>query len=286
MMKNLYKNILIVIICILLSFGIFRIQKYFDNYQDIKFVNLNPVFLPDGEVLKWLSMGFRGVVADYLWIRSVLYYGRRVIDWDNPYYRYAVKNKQETLPSTDSAVSQIPDTLSYNFESDSLRKMTKELRRAVVRRRQRSKHVEYIYPLLDRVTTVDPYFEFPYIFGGVYLLLDTQEYNKAYNLLKKGFEVNENSWKFPFYLGWIEWMYKNNPTKAVELILQAVDNKDCPHYVESMLSWLMQYIKYEKIDHTMITKSYLQSLRMTTKNKKLRERINDYLKQIEANKTG
>jgi len=284
-MKNLYKNIIIVIVCILLGFGIFRIQKYFDHYKELRFVNLNPVFLPDGEVLKWLSMGFRGVVADYLWIRSVLYYGRRVIDWDNPYYRYAVKNKQEIFPSTDSTVSHISDTLAYNYESDSLIKMTKELRKNVVRRRKRSKHVEYVYPLLDRVTTVDPHFEFPYIFGGVYLLLDTQEYNRAYNLLKKGFKANEDSWKFPFYLGWIEWMYRNNPAKAVEFILQAVDNENCPHYVESMLSWLMQYIKYEKIDHRMITKSYLQTLRMTTKNKKLKKRISDYLEQIETNKS-
>ncbi|MFO7889482.1 MAG: hypothetical protein R6V04_04005 [bacterium] len=261
----------------------FRVQKYFDSYKEIKFVNLNPVFLPDGEILKWLSMGFRGITADYLWIRSVLYYGRRVTDPDNPYYRYALKTEQETLPRTETKSTIVQDTVSYTVGNDSLWQMTEKIRKAVVRRRKRSKHVEYIYPLLDRVTTVDPHFEFPYIFGGVYLLLDTHDIDDAYNLLKKGFAANKDSWKFPFYLGWIEWMYKRNPTRAVEYILQAVDKQGCPDFVESVLSWLMKYIKYKDIDHDMITKSYLHYLAKISENKELKERINDYLQQMENN---
>lgn len=282
-MRIIIKKIVLSIICVLLGFSIFRVQEYFDSYKEVKFINLNPVYLPNGETLKYLSMGFRGIIADYLWIKSVLYYGRRVSDDDNPYYRYALRTGKEILPSIqhESKISQ--DTVTSTFENDSLREMTEKIRKAVVRRRQRSKHVEYIYPLLDRVTTIDPHFEFPYIFGGVYLLLDTHNIDESYNLLQKGFNANKDSWKLPFYLGWIEWMYKRNPTKAVEYILQAVDKKDCPEFVESMLSWLMKYIKYNDINHNTITKSYLRFLINTTKNKKLKERISDYLKQIENN---
>lgn len=282
------KKIILSLVCIFLGVSIYSIQNYFDSYKEIKFVDINPVFLPDGEVLKWLSMGFRGVTADYLWIRSVLYYGRRVTGEENPYYRYALETSQEISQSNtvqDSSISTSKqDIESYKSENDTLWKVTEEIRKKVVRRRKRSEQVKYIYPLLDRVTTIDPHFEFPYIFGGVYLLLDTYEVDKAYNLLKKGFEANKDSWKFPFYLGWIEWMYKKNPAKAVEFILQAVDKEDCPAFAQNILAWLMQYIKYEHIDYHVITKSYLHSLAQSTDNKKLKKRINDYLQQMDADR--
>ncbi len=285
-MNNILKKIILLVICLLLVFSIFSIQKYFDTYKEIKFLDLNPVFLPDGEILKWLSMGFRGVTADYLWIRSVLYYGRRTIDHDNAYYRYALKTGQDIYPSTevaDSTFTNNQDTRLKTSENDSLWNITEEISKKVVRGNKRSENVLYIYPLLDRVTTIDPHFEFPYIFGGVYLLLDTFEIDKAYNLLKKGLAANKDSWKFPFYLGWIEWMYKKNPAKSVEFILQAVDKEGCPRYVKNMLSWLMRYIKYEQIDHNTITKSYLRSLAQSTENEKLKKRIINYLQQMDAN---
>ena len=64
-------------------------QSVLDRHRDIRFEDPRPVFLPRGEVIKWLSMGYRGLVADALWISSVIYYGRRVVDEDNRYLAYA-----------------------------------------------------------------------------------------------------------------------------------------------------------------------------------------------------
>ena len=80
------KIIILVSLCLFLSFSLFYLQKGIDQFSILTFEARNPVFLPNGNVLKWMSMGYRGALGDWLWIRSVLYYGRRVKDADNPYY--------------------------------------------------------------------------------------------------------------------------------------------------------------------------------------------------------
>ena len=83
------KRAVFVLVIIALCGTIFETQKALDRNKTIHFVNRQAVFLPKGETLKWLSMGYRGLVADWLWINSVLYFGRRIIHHDNPYFVYA-----------------------------------------------------------------------------------------------------------------------------------------------------------------------------------------------------
>lgn len=292
-MKSLMKYLLLIFLCFLLLFSEYKIQKFLDKNKTISFIKRTPVFLPDGETLKWMSMGYRSIVADWLWIKTVLYYGRRVEDYDNPYYRYEMMQKDNQPENAESKnkinLSQkddknYEDSVNNFSENDSLEMLTEDVRVHIFYKHDQGKHYEYVYPLLDRVTTVNPHFEFPYIFGGFYLLLNTKEPDPAYKLLYKGAAVNPDNWRFLFYMSWIEWMYRRNPQKSIGLLFKAAGKDNCPPYVENMLSYLMKFINVEEarsLNKDFLTKTYLRSILMSTDNKKLKKRINEYLKQME-----
>ncbi|HFE52171.1 MAG TPA: hypothetical protein ENK07_01940, partial [Bacteroidetes bacterium] len=51
------------------------------------------VHLPPGRVLRVLSLGYRSVLADLLWMKTVIYFGKRTLDEDNPYVEIVRKKK-------------------------------------------------------------------------------------------------------------------------------------------------------------------------------------------------
>ena len=219
-----------------------------------------------------MSMGYRGLVSDWLWIRSVLYYGRRVADEDNPYYVYALeKGSVEALRGGRPSTFSTPDSVFLRDES---------IKRVLYGFNSQGM-VDDIYPLLDRVTTLDPHFLFPYIFGGVYVLMDTGEIDAALELLSKGYGANPNRWEFPFYLGWVEWMYRGNLRKTHEYLLEAVDREGCPEYVGVLLVGLSK-----KIGSAQLTKFYLEGLLESTGNPAIRERLGAILQQLPGSSAG
>lgn len=257
-----------IFICLFATLGVIvhMTQRAMDRHKEIRFVDTRPVFLPKGEVLKWLSMGYRGLMSDWLWIRTVLYYGRRVMDDDNPYYVYSAEqgNLERELDGIQRTASPL----------DSIYHLKEELKHILYQGTNRGL-VNYIYPMLDRVTTVDPHFVFPYIFGGVYVMMDTGEIEKGLHLLQKGYAANPDRWEFPLYLGWIEWMYLGNLEKTSRYLLEAVGKEGCPEYVGRLLTGLSR-----NLDRAEMTRLYLESLLESTENPEVRAYIEDLLQQI------
>lgn len=259
---------MIVLLLLVLAAGVNISQSAVDKNREIRFVDRSPVFLPKGEVLKWLSMGYRGLMADWLWINSVLYYGRRIVDHDNPYYVYmmekggpedefeAARNRAVRIDSA-SSISRELAHLLYQGESRGL--------------------VEYIYPMLDRVTTVDPHFIFPYLFGGLYVMMDTGEIGEARRLLEKGKRHNPKLWEFPFYLGWIAWMYENDLERTHSLLLEAVSMEGCPAYVGSILTGLSR-----DLQNVNIARMYLEGILQSTDNEEIRRQIQYILDRFDS----
>jgi hypothetical protein len=244
-------------------------QAALDRDRTITFVDRRPVFLPDGEMLKMMSAGYTSLIADWLWIQSVLYYGRRVMDEDNPYYNYAVHQGRleaelSTLPLKTPV--QQPGILSEGVQ--------KEIEHLLYQ--EQSRHlVEYIYPLLDRVVTLDPHFVFPYLFGGVYVLMDTGNVDEALRLLKKGFEANPTVWQLPFYLGWVEWMYLGNEEATVDYLLKAVVLEQCPAFVSEILAGLSR-----DLGRSEATVLYLEGMLESSDNPRLRARIDRLIEDV------
>jgi len=276
-MAGWMKKAILIGILLALAFGVHWTQEKLDQDRVIHFVDTTPVFLPKGKVLKWFSMGYPSAMADWLWIRSVLYYGRRAMDEDNPYYLYAIEkgnlskeleNVTHRVKSIEQKVSQISPTLAFQSK----------LQHILFRFDSRGL-VNYMYPLLDRVTTLNPHFIFPYIFGGVYLLMDTGEYDQAEALLQKGYRENPDHWQFPFYLAWLRWMYQGDILSAQKYLMEAVGKPSAPEYVYAMLKGIAQETQTVEV-----TRSYLQSLLSETKSEELRKRIEKLLSELENTK--
>jgi hypothetical protein len=201
-------------------------------------------------------------------MRSVLYYGRRAADEDNPYY--VLSQKRNTLESEMIAVRRD----APEFLND--RRTSKFLPPSLFRFESRGL-VENIYPLLDRVTTVDPHFVFPYIFGGLYVLMDTGDLEDAEALLKKGLRQNPDSWQIPFYLGWVSWAYRGDPAKSREYMIQAVGKPGCATYVYDLLGGVTREANQEAI-----TRSYLRGILESTDSPEIHSRIESVIKKLES----
>jgi hypothetical protein len=116
--------------------------------------------LPDPHMLKELSLGFEGVIADYYWFKTTLYVGTEdeLIDYD------------------------------------------------------------YFAELVDLVTTLDPNFQYPYIFGSLILSLEANDYTRSDKLLLKGFAIHGESWRFPFGLGYNSYFGHGDSEKAARYL--------------------------------------------------------------------
>lgn len=268
------KRAIVLGMLLVLAFGVHWTQKRLDGYRAIHFVDTTPVFLPKGKVLKWFSMGYPSAMADWLWIRSVLYYGRRTIDEDNPYYRYAIEkgNLGKELESVEQRIKSIEERASRVAP-----KLAFQSKLTALFRFDSRGLVDYLYPLLDRVTTLNPHFIFPYIFGGVYLLMDTGEYDQAEALLQRGYRENPDHWQFPFYLAWLRWMYQGDIPSAQKYLMEAAGKPSAPEYVYSMLKGIT-----EATQTVEVTRSYLESLLSETRSEELRKKIEKLLSELDA----
>jgi hypothetical protein len=256
------------ILLVLSAACVTAVQRKLDRDRSVHFVDTRPVFLPNGKLLRWMSMGHTASFADALWIQSVVYFGRRVMDDENPYYMYALR--QGTLGREMERIRQPEMKLPVNpgFEA---------LQANLFRGFRGRGTVRDIYPLLDRVATLDPHFIDPYIFGGIYVLMNTGELDAAENLLLKGHRENPGSWKIAFYLGWYYWMYRGDSGRSRMYMERAVGIPGCPDYVFSLLSAVTRQAGAWEV-----TIQYLKGIMASTDNPEVRKKIQKTLDILEA----
>jgi len=93
----------------------------------------------------------------------------------------------------------------------------------------------WLYHILDITTTLDPYFEDPYEFGGIVLADEIGDIEKSSLLLKKGMENvskgHPRYWYLPFFLGFNHWYHKNDFKKGAEYLEQASHFPGSPSYL-------------------------------------------------------
>ncbi|RKY77759.1 hypothetical protein DRQ00_06400 [candidate division KSB1 bacterium] len=275
MVKSKIQKIIWPLVSVLFVVLIWRAHVNLDKIRLNRSHQEEIVYLPDGETLRWASLGYQNVVADILWIQSVLYFGRNILDEDNPYYeqvlerkkRLAESEKDKIHPASFQHVTSSPNScpefvfdsklqsLLFNFENRGL--------------------VNYIYPLLDRVTTIDPHFKYPYIFGGMYVLMETGEIDKAVALLEKGKKNNPEDWEIPYYLGFVYLFYKHNLKLAIENLKTAIRSPQCPGFVLNLLAAISKKIDYQQ---TLI--SYLKGIANSTTDKLLKNKIRKTLEKL------
>jgi len=281
-----------------LCFTVYHTQCLLDREREIRFIDRVPVFLPNGKILKALSMGHYTSLADYFWLHSVIYFGRRAIDHDNMYYLHMLSSgdvKQAEHLKEDPAMHK--ETSGPRVSGEKQQQWVKNWHTAQSGKPQPPDSIpfmdskaiprifdfpnfgtmDYIFPLIDRVTQLNPYFITPYIFSSVVVLSATGEIDWAIHLLERGYRNNAMRWELPFYLGYIHWIYKGDAETMVRYLKEAVQKPDCPEYVDGLLIGFSRNLKQEEI-----TGLYFKSMLESTQNREIRERIQELLTRLES----
>lgn len=93
----------------------------------------------------------------------------------------------------------------------------------------------WLYHILDITTTLDPYFEDPYEFGGVVLANEVGEVEKSSYLLEKGManvsETHPRYWYLPFFLAYNYWYYKKDYKTGAKYLEIASRFPQAPSYL-------------------------------------------------------
>jgi hypothetical protein len=294
-------------ILVILGWTTYQCQRLIDQDREVRFINHLPVFLPNARILKALSMGYYSAMADYFWIRSVIYFGRRVLDHDNIYYLYDLydgdqKKVDEVRTHHEKYHSHGESYETHQHgESDQIHQQKhKAYQNALSETLGRpvppdsipfvdSKAIphlfdfpsyglmDYLFPLIDRVTQLNPYFKTPYIFSSIAVLSETGNVDWAIQLMKHGYTYNPDEWEFPFYLGYIYWLYKGSLDQTIQYLKEAVQKPECPPYVGTLLIGFSEATHQEEM-----TRFYLLSMLESTENQVIRERIERVISDMET----
>jgi hypothetical protein len=97
----------------------------------------------------------------------------------------------------------------------------------------------WLFHILDMVTTLDPPFRYPYVFGGIVLSVEAESSDKSIALLSKGMLQYPGDWRFPFYIGFNCFYHQQNPEKAAAYMRYAASLPGRPQYLPRLAASLM-----------------------------------------------
>ena len=80
---------------------------------------------------------------------------------------------------------------------------------------------EYLYPITDRLTDLDPKFLYPYTFGALLLIHDARDSVNSLKLLDKAKKMNPDKWQFPYMKGFILYVFLRRGDEAVKEFVEA-----------------------------------------------------------------
>lgn len=97
---------------------LYPIQRWIDRTSSRATVSEETLYMPSGKTIKKMSLGFDALVADIYWIRTVQYFGRKLVESDKPLSAGATKDIRMDLlaPLLDIVVTLDPQHLpAYRF---------------------------------------------------------------------------------------------------------------------------------------------------------------------------
>ena len=151
--------------------------------------------------------------------------------------------------------------------------------------------------LLERVVYLDPYFQSSYFLAGTALTIgENANIQKALELLTFGLPYSPNNFKLPYLLGFIQYFYLNDFSKAAKYLGLAAQLPDCPKQIGpfatrlaaesaqpeiglALVSSLLKTITDEKLRQTYLERRML--LQLEVELKQLNRAINVYKKHYQ-----
>ncbi|MGM0609077.1 MAG: tetratricopeptide repeat protein [Candidatus Muiribacteriota bacterium] len=142
---------------------------------------------------------------------------------------------------------------------------------------------KWLEHILEIITDLDPFFEYPYEFGGILFLTELNAPDKSVSILKKGLnsvpENDERYWYLPFFLAF-NYMYKKNDfSKAAFYLEIASKHPNSPDYLPLLVSKL-----YAKSGGYDVAEPFLVEIIKNTEDEMLREKLEKRLNEIKIEK--
>jgi hypothetical protein len=126
----------------------------------------------------------------------------------------------------------------------------------------------YLYRMLDVITTLDPKFLYPYLFGGVTLSIELGRPDLANRILLKGMRHHPGVWKIPFLIGFNAYFGQGNAGMAARYIGHAARLPGSPQYLSAFAARL--YIKGSGREKAL---AFLSEVIRQTEDPELRRRL-------------
>lgn len=136
------------------------------------------------------------------------------------------------------------------------------------------KSYQWLYHILDLITTLDPYFRYPYEFGGVILSMEKGDVEQSNKLLEKGLKYHPEYWRLPFYLGFNYFFYLKDFEKAAHYISEAAKLEGHPPYLPKLAASLFAHLGQKDIAMTFLNQMY-QSMEDPIIKEMLSQKIED-----------
>jgi hypothetical protein len=97
----------------------------------------------------------------------------------------------------------------------------------------------WLYHILDQVTTLDPMFAYPYLFGGITLSVERESGEESSALLAKAMSRYPGEWRYPFYIGYNAFYLEHDPARAALFMRHAASLPRAPEYLPHLAASLI-----------------------------------------------
>jgi hypothetical protein len=99
--------------------------------------------------------------------------------------------------------------------------------------------VPWLSSILIQVTTLDPPFQYPYLFGGMALALNQETGKESIAMLARGMANYPGDWRYPFYIGFNAFYNQHDSKRAAEFMTYAASLPGSPDYLPRLAASLL-----------------------------------------------
>lgn len=214
------------------------------------------LYLPSAPILHYLSLGEDFTAADLLFLRGVFYIAETGVHDTFEEHLEKVMKEGERDRVADSIAA-----VNLDFRNHSLLKH-------LFFWNQEGEVGRDLYPLLDRVTDLDPRFEPAYTSGALMIAMFMGRPQEALALTEKGVKNLPHKWGPYYYRGFIRLFYYRDLQGAAEDFTQAALKPDAPPFLSRIARGLQV-----KVRGSDLATAYLLALAETSDDPIVKERV-------------
>jgi hypothetical protein len=246
---------------VLLLVALFAETEYLQKKKPETVWKKDTLLLPSKDLIRTYSIGFDNLLADLIWMRAI---SNRYAwsDGFRPSDNARIADDHHHHHHDHHQPSQSASPHAHHHHTPNL----PHYDRPVL-------PVKYLYDLCDLVTTLDPYYLFPYRITSI-LLLGEQYHNESKSLLIKGMLHNPGEWFFPYFTA-INCYFMKQYDIAAHFMKKAADIPGSPDGAKTLLASFHNFA-----DRELIAIHLLEDYYNSSNDKKLKNLIKAKLEKL------